>query len=46
MIAQHLKLFASLSANIDDLIKSKQAAGREGDLQDIKILEMARKSKK
>ncbi len=32
--------------HLDDLIKSKQAAGREEDLQDIKILEMARKAKK
>lgn len=32
--------------HLDDLIKSKQAAGREEDLQDIKILEMARRAKK
>lgn len=30
---------------LEDLIKSKQAAGRSEDLEDIKILEMAKKKK-
>ena len=32
--------------NIDDLITSKQAAGRPTDKEDIKILEMAKRAKK
>lgn len=30
------------SLSLDDLIRSKKAAGRTGDLEDVKILEMAR----
>lgn len=32
--------------SLDDLIKAKKASGRPPDLEDIKILEMARKQKK
>lgn len=45
------KVFLSLmnvtipAINIDDLIISKRAAGRIGDAEDIKILEMAKKKK-
>lgn len=33
------------AVNLEDLIKSKQAAGRSEDFEDIKVLEMARKKK-
>lgn len=45
------KVFLSLedvlipSIHLDDLIKSKQASGREEDLKDVKILELARQKK-